>query len=70
MPAPSFTQNRYNYINKLKLNDDEECNINDFEYHYTECDSKYTRWRFAVPKLHKEHCKNIPAPMSGLNCCK
>lgn len=66
----NLNHNLYNY-KTLSLNDNsEECNNNDFNYYYTECDSKNKRWRFAVPKQNKKHCQNIQFAMPNLNCCK
>jgi hypothetical protein len=47
-----------------------ECSLDDFSFHYTECDERGERWRYALPKNHRLHCINTPTPVSGLNCCR
>jgi len=48
----------------------ETCSLEDFTFHYTECDGRGERWRYALPKNHRLHCLNTPPPVSGLNCCR
>lgn len=46
------------------------CRPDELRYRYTECDENGQRWRYATPRSHQIKCRNIPPPISGLNCCK
>ncbi|XP_018432286.1 PREDICTED: UPF0577 protein KIAA1324 homolog [Nanorana parkeri] len=43
------------------------CKESDYHYEYTECDSKGTRWRVAVPHT-PGLCTGVPDPVKGTDC--
>uniref|UniRef100_A0A0N5BZG8 Ephrin_rec_like domain-containing protein n=1 Tax=Strongyloides papillosus TaxID=174720 RepID=A0A0N5BZG8_STREA len=44
------------------------CTRDEYEYQFTNCNSKDERWRIALPKNSNKTCLNLPKPVGGINC--